>query len=71
MMAEQVNRWAMMKWWWYVQWYYDGIYNVVIMIYLQMRIYLQSTDGNGMYNEALTILWGKMKWEKIYDEYIH
>ena len=34
------------------------------MIYLQMRIYLQNTDGNGMYNEALQILWGKMKWEK-------
>ena len=37
-----------------------------------MRIYLQNTDGNGMYNEVLQILWGKMKWEKkIYDEYVH
>ena len=34
------------------------------MIYLQIRIYLQSTDGNGMYNEVLQILWGEMKWKK-------
>ena len=34
------------------------------MIYLQMRIYLQSTDGNGMYNETLKSLWGEMKWNE-------
>ena len=64
-MNEQTNwwvnddtyRWAIMMKWWYVQWYFDGIYNVMIMIYiyiynkdtmklwwyLQMRIYLQNT----------------------------
>ena len=37
-----------------------------------MRIYLQNTDGNHIYNKALRILWGEMKWEKkIYDEYVH
>ena len=30
--------------------------NVMIMIYLQIGIYLQSTDGNGMHNEVLQML---------------
>ena len=47
--------------WWYLQCDNNDIY-------LQMRTYLQNTDG--MYNEVLQI---SMRWneKKIYDEYVH
>ena len=52
---DDTDRWAMaMKWWWYVQWCYDGIYNVMIMIYIYKWEYIYKTlMVNGMYNEAL------------------
>ena len=65
--------------WWYLQMSNDSemmmICTMILWWYLQcddndislqMRIYLQNTDGNGMYNEVLQILWGEMKWKKKY-----